>query len=207
MGSISRLLLAAALLLALILAALAGWSLGRKGGAVSSTVSSQPVVTAVREVAKLATVEMEVADVVRYEEVKTIIVFDVPKNATLRLRGRVTGGFDLGKGFTVDANETTKILKVHLPPPEILSVDERVEWFDEKSGFLNPITPQDRTRWTAWARGALGRAAKDAGIQEKADRHGRELITRVAAAFGWGVKLSPAPVLPRDASPIAPPSR
>lgn len=203
MGSLSRLLLAAALLLALVLAALAGWSLGRRGsGPVEAKVSSEPVVTAVREVAKLATVEIEVADVVRYEEVKTVVVFDIPKNATLRLRGRVLGGFDLGTGFAVTADEASRTLRIALPLPQILAVDDRIEWFDERSGWLNPITPQDRTRWTAWARGALGRAAKDAGLASRAERHARELLTKVAAAYGWKAVVtvtggpSPAPVSP-----------
>lgn len=186
MRSLSHLLLSGALLLALILAALAGWSLGRRSSPPpEAKVSSAPVVTAVREVAKLATVEVEVADVVRYEEVKTLVVFDLPKNATLRLRGRVLGGFDFDKGLSVTADEASRTLRIELPPPQILAVDEHIEWFDEHSGWLNPITPQDRTRWTTWARGALGRAAKDAGLSSRAERHARELLTKVAAAFGW----------------------
>lgn len=193
MQGLARLLLAAAFLLALGLAAVAGWSIGRRGGgSPAPSISSAPVVSAVREVAKLSTVEVEVADVIRYEEVRTIVVFDVPKNATLRLRGTVTGGFDLDKGFAVYVDERSRLLKVRLPPPEILSVDARIEWFDESSGWLNPITPQDRTRWGAWARGALGRAARDAGILDRTDRRGRELLVRVAAAFGWTVRFEPA---------------
>ena len=138
-----------------------------------------------RKIARLATVEVEVSDVVRYEEVKTILVFDIPKNATLRLRGRVLGGFDLMKGLDVVADEKSKTLRVTLPPPQIISVDERLEWFDEKSGWLNPITPGDRTRWQAWARAALARAAKDAGLYEKAVRHARELLSDAAAVYGW----------------------
>ena len=60
-----------------------------------SRVSSAPVVAAIRKIAQLATVEIQVSDVVRYEEVETYFVFDFPKSATLRLRGRVLGGFDL----------------------------------------------------------------------------------------------------------------
>jgi hypothetical protein len=72
-----------------------GYLVGRRarGG---GRVDSAPVVEAVRRVAKLATVEMQVADVVHYQEVKTFLVlFDFPKNATLRLKGTVLGGFDL----------------------------------------------------------------------------------------------------------------
>lgn len=193
MQALTRPLLAAALVLALVLAVVAGWAVGRRsGGAPAPTISSAPVVAAIRDVAKLATVEVEVADVIRYQEVRTIVVFDVPKNATLRLRGTVTGGFDLERGLEVEAEEGTRVLTVRLPPAEILSVDSRVEWFDESAGWLNPITPEDRTRWSVWARGALGRAARDAGILQRADRRGRQLLERVAALYGWRVRFEPA---------------
>src|SRR5271169_5286550 len=152
------------------------WRTRREG------VSSAPVVQAVRRIARLATIEMEIADVVRYEEVKTVLVFDIPKNATLRLRGKVMGGFDLARGLDVVA--------VRLPAPQILAVDDRLEWFDERSGWLNPITPDDRTRWTQWARGALARAAKDAGILEKSAAHARDLFMEAAAAFGWTAEVT-----------------
>jgi hypothetical protein len=163
-------------------------------------VSSAPVVQAVRRIARLATIEMEIADVVRYEEVRTILVFDIPKNATLRLRGKVMGGFDLARGFDVEADAGRRLILVRLPAPQILAVDDRLEWFDERSGWLNPITPNDRTHWTQWARGALARAAKDAGLFEKSAAHARDLFTDAASAFGWsaevtvdGTRVPPAP--------------
>ena len=97
------LLAASAAVLAVLAFFAAGYLVGR-WRTRREGVSSAPVVQAVRRIARLATVEMEIADVVRYEEVKTVLVFDIPKNATLRLRGKVTGGFDLGHGFDVEAD-------------------------------------------------------------------------------------------------------
>jgi hypothetical protein len=153
-------------------------------------VSSAPVVEAVRRIARLATIEMEIADVVRYEEVKTILVFEIPKNATLRLRGKVMGGFDLARGFDVEADVDRRLILVRLPAPQVLAVDDRLEWFDEHSGWLNPITPSDRTQWTQWARGSLARAAKDAGLLEKSAAHARDLFTDAASAFGWTAEVT-----------------
>ncbi len=177
----------------------AGFFLGR-WRTRREAVSAAPVVQAVRRIARLATIEMEIADVVRYEEVKTFLIFDIPKNATLRLRGKVIGGFDLERGFDVEADATRRLVSVRLPAPQVLAVDDRLEWFDERSGWLNPITPNDRTRWTQWARGALARAAKDAGLLEKSSAHARDLFTDAASAFGWtaevtvnGARVPPAP--------------
>lgn len=166
---------------------------------------SAPVVTAIRRIARLATVQMEISDVLRIEEVRTIFVFDVPKNATLRLRGRVLGGFDLDKGFDVETDDARRLVRVKLPAPQILSVDDRLEWFDEKSGFLNPITPDDRTRWTTWARAALAKSAKDAGLYAAAAQHARELFSDAAAAFGWTAEVAvggaPVPAAPPGPGP------
>lgn len=175
----------ATLLTLLLLALLAGFRWGRRATSSAPRVESAPVVQAIRNIAKLATVEIEVADVVRYEEMKTVVVFDIPKNATLRLRGTVQGGFDLEHGFSVVAEPATSTLRIDLPAPRVLSVDARVEWFDERSGWLNPITPADRTRWTAWARSALARSAKDAGLPARATAQARKLFMETAAAFGW----------------------
>lgn len=196
-----------AAIVALAIGVLAGFLLARSRAPQGP--GSQPIVEAVRKIARLATVEIEVSNVVRYEEVKTIFVFDIPKNATLRLRGRVLGGFDLLKGFDVVADDKTKTLRVTLPSPQIISVDEHLEWFDEKSGWLNPITPEDRTRWQLWARGALGRAAKDAGLYAKATQHAKELLSDAAAAYGWKAEVvigsvSPPPV---SSSPSVAPAR
>jgi hypothetical protein len=179
--------LLAGLLVAASLAA-AFW-LGRRAGAAGA-VSAAPIVVAVRRIAQLATVEIQVSDVVRYEEVKTFLVFDFPKSATLRLRGRVLGGFDLSSpDFRTDADGARRIVRVHLPRPRLLAVDPRFEWFDEKSGWVNPITPADRNRWMLWARGQLGRAAKDAGLEASAASHARDLLGATAHAMGWRAEV------------------
>jgi hypothetical protein len=194
---------------AVLVAAAAFWAafaLGRRSAA-AGRVSSAPVVLAMKRIANLATVEVQVADVVRYEEVKTIFMFDFPKGATLRLRGRVLGGFDLqSSDFSVRADSIRRIVHVRLPAPRLIALDPRFEWFEEKSGWVNPITPADRNRWMLWARGALGRAAKDAGIEAKAVEHARELLDSSAQAFGWKADVTvtggapPAPPTPEPNS-------
>lgn len=170
--------------------------------AESRSASSAPVVAALRRIAQLATVEIEISDVVRYEEVKTWLVFDFPKSATLRLRGRVLGGFDLDDpGFRLLADSERHAVRIWLPRPRILAVDPRFEWFDEKSGWINPITIQDRNRWMLWARGQLGRAAKNAGLEARAAEHARELLDAAAKAWGWSAAVI---VSGWSASPVPP---
>jgi hypothetical protein len=153
-------------------------------------VEAAPVVMAIRKIAQFSTVEVQISDVVRYEEAKHFLVFDFPKSATLRLRGRVLGGFDLeSRQFRVQPDAARKVVRVRMPRPRVLAVDPRFEWFDEQSGWINPITSADRTRWMLWARGQLAVAARQAGIEAKAQEHVRELITSAAEAFGWRAEI------------------
>jgi Protein of unknown function (DUF4230) len=156
----------------------------------SRLTSAAPVVTAIRKIAQLATVEAQISDVLRFEEIKSFLIFDFPKTATIRMRGKVIAGFDLSSPeFHVQPDPETRLLSVTLPPPRILALDPRLEWFDERSGLFNPITPQDRTRWMLWARGQLARAAKDSGIETRAVEHAQELLSAAAQAFGWTVDV------------------
>jgi hypothetical protein len=179
-------------LLAAVLAALSGYLALRLATSVRETrrADAAPVVTAMRNIARLATVEAEISDVLRFEEVKSFLVFDFPKSATIRMRGKVVAGFDLtAPEFHVSAQPEKRRLSVALPPPRILALDPRLEWFDENSGFFNPITPQDRTRWMLWARGQLARSAKNSGIEARATEHAKELLAGAAEAFGWTAEV------------------
>lgn len=182
-------------ILAFFFAALSGFLLSRAvpGARESRLVDAAPVVNAIRKIATLATVEAEISDVVRFEEIKSFLIFDFPKSATIRMRGRVIAGFDLAAPeFRLEPEAQSHRLRIVLPHPRILAIDPRLEWFDENSGLFNPITPQDRTRWMLWARGQLARAAKQSGIEERAVEHARELLSGTAEAFGWRLEIRSA---------------
>jgi hypothetical protein len=179
-------------LLALVFAATSAVLLLRLATTVreSRRADAAPVVQAIKKIAHLATVEVQIADVVRFEEIKSFLIFDFPKSATLRMRGKAIAGFDLeSPDFHLRTDAANRRLEVDLPPPRILAIDPRLEWFDEESGLFNPITPEDRTRWMLWARGQLARAAKQSGIEARAVEHGKELLTAAGAAFGWTVDV------------------
>lgn len=182
-------------LLAFFFAAVSGILVVRLATSVRETrrADAAPVVNAIRKIAHLATVEAQISDVLRFEEIKSFLIFDFPKSATIRMRGKVIAGFDLSAPeFQVLPDPKKRLLRVTLPAPRILALDPRLEWFDEQSGLFNPITPQDRTRWMLWARGQLARAAKDSGIEARAVEHARDLLAGAAEAFGWSVAVTSA---------------
>ncbi len=178
-------------LLAIVFAAISVLLLRQVIRTPASRVDSAPVVMAIRKIARLATVEVQVADVVRYEEFKNFLFLSFPKSAILQVRGSVVGGFDLDRdGFKVDSRPADRTVKIQLPRPTILSIDPRLQWFDEKSGVFNPITPEDRNRWMIWARTSLARTARDAGMDRKAEEQAVKLLTAAAQALGWKAEVT-----------------
>jgi hypothetical protein len=195
-------------ILALVFAAAAAYFALRLATTVRQTrrADAAPVVNAIRKIAHLATVEAQISDVLRFEEMKSFLIFDFPKTATIRMRGKAIAGFDLeSPDFRVRTDERNRRIEIDLPPPRILAIDPRLEWFDEKSGLFNPITPEDRTRWMLWARGQLARAAKQSGIEARAIEHASELLTATGTALGWTVEVKSANRLGAAATPAPTP--
>jgi hypothetical protein len=150
--------------------------------------SAAPVVMAVRHIAQFSTVEVQVSDVVRYEEAKYFLIFEFPKSATLRLRGRVLGGFDLDNGsFRVVPDGARRVVRVRLPQPRILAVDPRFEWFDETAGSTR--SPAGPPRWMLWREESWrgGQAVGDA----EGRRTTRGLIARPPRASGGNRRSVP----------------
>lgn len=191
-------------LLAVVFAAISVLLLRQVVRGPSSRAESAPVVMAIRRIARLATVEVQVSDVVRYEEFKNVLFLSFPKSAILQVRGSVVGGFDLDRdGFSVTTSPGSRVVRIRLPRPSILSIDPRLQWFDEKSGMFNPITPEDRNRWMIWARTSLARTARDSGMDRKAEEQAVRLLAGAAQALGWKAEVTfagPQLLSPQSAS-------
>ena len=80
-------------LLAIVFAAISVLLLRQVIRTPASRVDSAPVVMAIRKIARLATVEVQVSDVVRYEEFKSFLFLSFPKSAVLQVRGSVRCGW------------------------------------------------------------------------------------------------------------------
>jgi hypothetical protein len=156
------------------------------------TIDRFAVVEAVRKVLKVATVETQIAEVVTYHDVKEVLFFfSSEKNAIIRVQGKVNAGFDLtSKRLEVSFEETSRLLRIRLPRARVLSIDPTIEILNERSGWQNTVTREDRNLWYKWARGDLRRAAIKSGITDQAEKNARELATALAAAYGARLEIS-----------------
>jgi hypothetical protein len=149
------------------------------------------IVDGIREVCKVATIEMSLADYARRTVPKTVdLPFTHEPEAFLFYSGVVAAGFDVcDEAARIDVDHAARAVRVTLPPARILSLDiKRFETINERSGFLNAISPADRNGWYGDAREALTRAALAQGVLPRAEAHARELFTSFVTR--WGYKLT-----------------
>lgn len=156
------------------------------------TIDRFAVVEAVRKILRVATIEMQVAEVVTYREARPFLwFFTSEKDAVIRVRGKVTAGFDLtSERVDIRIDEATRRVVIRLPRAAVMSIDPTIEILDESSGWRNPVTREDRNLWLRWARGDLRRAALDSRILEQAESHARELMTSFAGSWGYGLDVT-----------------
>lgn len=179
---------------------LAGW---RLRSAERREVETHTVITKIRRIAKLATIESHEAQIVKVEEGTPVFyLFESKKNAILLVKGKVVAGVDLNAArIEVQEDAAGRTLYIELPPSEIIAIDPTVQFYQEQSGWLNPITSADRNEWLQMARVELAKAAREGGILQKADSEVRTLVTALADGLGYRVVIAGAGVpIPKDPS-------
>lgn len=160
-------------------------------------VSHSLIVERVRDVARLATSETTVRDVLVYRDTW----LGSTKQSLVVVTGVVSAGISLDSA-NVRLDDARHRIVVALPPARILSVDIRdLRTYDERSGLWNRFTPADRDRVYQLARQRLEQAAGELDILPRADASARALLTRLLATEGWEVVMAGEtlqPVLPHD---------
>ncbi len=205
-GSAARLVLAVIAALAL---GAAGYAWGARAALRARVlpppapprVTQEIVVEQVRSVARLATSEATLRDVVTYQQTR----FYSTKRALLVATGRVTAGFVLDGAGTPDGGVEVRVdtaakrIAVSLPPARVLSVEVLdVRTYDERAGLLNPFRPEDRDQIQRLVRARLERAGPEAGLLVQAQRSAVGVLRALLARDGYTVD-----VVVRGAAPAA----
>jgi Protein of unknown function (DUF4230) len=189
--------LLAAVLVTGAVAVTAGWLGLRHYAGQRAARESATVVEAVRKVARLTTVEMNVSSYELRRDAKNLLGFlpiKCEKTVAIFYRGKVAAGFDLDRGTGLSVNVANpggeKRLVVELPEPEILYTDAPAPDLVVADGSVcNRIEPADYRVLINEARTALEKAAIESGILAKAEDHARSLVTAVAAPLGFTAEV------------------
>ena len=155
------------------------------------------VVEAVRKVARLTTVEMDVSSFQLRRDSKNLLGF-IPikceKTVAILYRGRVAAGFDLQERDALSVNLTTtpagRKLLVELPAAQLLYTDAPPPHVVVADGSVcNQFEPSDYERLQIEARTAAQAEALQKGILGQAERHARELIEAIGGSLGYAVEV------------------
>lgn len=138
----------------------------------------------IQDIGELATLEYLYTDSGKFEDAKQLWGKNVPftkKSFIVKWDGSIKAGINV-KEITVEIDNDSKEVTVHIPKAEILSHEldeESFETLDEKDGLFNPIEIDDTREFDAEGKNAMEIRAIENGILDKAFENAKEIIYRM----------------------------
>ena len=151
----------------------------------------------VETVAKLITVEGFFSEVYEHKDYYSYDISFLRKKALLRVKARVSVGYDLG-AMQIQADEATKTVTIsNLPDPTILSIDHEVDYYDLSEGAFNQFSEEDFNQLNQKARNFILAKAEESDLFDEARQQGKAIVETIAflvEASGWTLITEPAEV-------------
>jgi hypothetical protein len=160
-------------------------------------------------VAKLVTVEGYFTELYSHKDYWRYDWWIFRKKALLRVKARVSVGYDL-EGLDIKADTATKTITIRNIPkePEIISIDHSIDYYDISEGSFNTFTPEDYNKLNKKARDLIEQKAKESDLIKQAREQGIEIINLIqfiGESAGWTVQQESASVKPKVETPAAKP--
>lgn len=161
----------------------------------SEQVAAAVLLERVRPVLKLTTVEGEFVELYAHSD-SWDWGYSIPgfteKRAILRVKARVSVGYDLN-GLQVTTNEATRTIRLEgSPAPQILSVEHDVDYYDMSEGLFNSFSPQELTSVSAKAKQQVLDKVPQSGLFQEAEKQREEVVKVVRAlaeSAGWTLEV------------------
>src|SRR5690606_8227833 len=114
------------------------------------------------------------------------------KEALVRVKARVSIGYDL-EGMSLKADQESRTITLFAPDdPQILSVEHDVDYYDLKEGLFNSFSPRELTRLTGKAKQQVIEKVPMTGLFHEAHRQRDDMIGMmrgIAETAGWKLEL------------------
>lgn len=162
----------------------------RKRSREITTHQSTVLLEKIRAVCKLISVEGDFAEIYRYENRRDhfMKLFSSKKKALIVINARAQIGYDFKKVQISSDPERKTIFLTHFPPPEILSIEPELEFYDIKNGLFNAFTPEDMTSLNKEAKTHIREKIPESGLMDSARQEALEailLIEKIVETIGW----------------------
>lgn len=149
---------------------------------------SEVLLEKVKNVYKLVTVEGHLSEVYSYEDYWGYDFSPFRKKALIRVKAKVSIGYDLEKMEIEARPEEKKIMISQLPEPTIISIDHTLDYYDITQGTFNSFTKEDFNKLNANAKEFIVRKAEESDLLETAKQQGNEALKMMefmVESSGW----------------------
>jgi hypothetical protein len=154
------------------------------------TQNSIVLIERVKQVLKLVTVEGDFSEIVKYKDVKPILLdlYRAEKKALVTVSAKAMVGFDLAKA-QINKNDRTRTIHItSFPEPEIISIDANIEYYHTSDNLLNKFVPEDHTEILKTTKESIREKIPESGLHAKAIAQANQLMAgleHIAERLNW----------------------
>ena len=145
-------------------------------GEVKAREQSEVMIEKVKTVAKLVTVEGYFSEVYKYEDYWNYDYSMFRKKALIRVKAKVSIGYDLSKMGIEALPEQKKIILSNLPDPQIISIDHDLDYYDITEGTFNTFTEADYTMMNRNAKEEIRKTVMNSDLFLTAEKQGNQML-------------------------------
>ena len=153
----------------------------------------------IKQVAKLVTVEGYFSEIYDYQDYYGYDLSFFRKKALIRVKAKVSVGYDLEKMKITAVSETKTIQLSGIPPAEILSIEHDLDYYDVQEGFFNEFSPDDYDKLNASAKEFIRKKAMESDLTKNASNQRNILLETMkfmAESTGWTLEMEGLPPPP-----------
>jgi len=161
---------------------------------VETEEQSQVLLEKIKTVCKLVTVEGYFSEIYDYEEYWGYDLSPFRKKALIRVRAKVSVGYDLTKMQFEAQPQLKKIIISDLPDPEIMSIDHDLDYYDITEGSFNTFSEADYNKMNKNAKDKVREEANNSDLFLTAESESTqvlEIIGYMVKGAGWELEFRP----------------
>ncbi len=150
--------------------------------------SAQVMMEKISKVFKMVAVEGEVSEIYDYKAYQYLDVSLLRKKALVRVKAKVSIGYDLDNvDFVID--ESTRTIQIkNFPEPEILYVEHDLDYYDMQESMFNEFSAEDLTKINARAKEYATTLIEQGPLFQKAREQKQEIMSLLSDMWqktGW----------------------
>jgi hypothetical protein len=152
--------------------------------------SATILLESMREITNLSLVESSFSEIYMHKDYWKVDIPGFQKEVIVKVNANVGIGYDLS-GIEADVNLDARTIRIRkLPSPEILYIDDTIEYFSIEEGYFNWFEPEDFTNVDKESRNLILAAVNKSDLYEKSNVRlfeGLQMIEAMAQQMGWSI--------------------